>query len=171
LIINRELGTARNENPNQGSFLIEELTDLVEEAVMIEFDRITERGGVLGAMERMYQRNKIQEESLHYETLKHTGELPIIGVNTFLNKKGSPTILPSEVIRSTTEEKEQQIRNLQDFKSRNVSRSQQALAELQQVAVTNGNIFEELMETVKYCTLGEITHALYQVGGQYRRNM
>jgi methylmalonyl-CoA mutase len=171
LIINRELGTARNENPNQGSFLIEELTDLVEEAVMIEFDRITERGGVLGAMERMYQRNKIQEESLHYETLKHTGELPIIGVNTFLNKKGSPTILPSEVIRSTTEEKEQQIRNLQDFKSRNVSRSQQALAELQQVAVNNGNIFEELMETVKYCTLGEITHALYQVGGQYRRNM
>jgi len=171
LIINRELGTARNENPNQGSFVIEELTDLVEEAVMIEFDRITERGGVLGAMERMYQRNKIQEESLHYETLKHTGELPIIGVNTFLNKKGSPTILPSEVIRSTTEEKEQQIRNLQDFKSRNVSRSQQALAELQQVAVTNGNIFEELMETVKYCTLGEITHALYQVGGQYRRNM
>jgi methylmalonyl-CoA mutase len=138
---------------------------------MIEFDRITERGGVLGAMERMYQRNKIQEESLHYETLKHTGELPIIGVNTFLNKKGSPTILPSEVIRSTTEEKEQQIRNLQDFKSRNVSRSQQALAELQQVAVNNGNIFEELMETVKYCTLGEITHALYQVGGQYRRNM
>jgi methylmalonyl-CoA mutase len=122
-------------------------------------------------MERMYQRNKIQEESLHYETLKHTGELPIIGVNTFLNKKGSPTILPSEVIRSTTEEKEQQIRNLQDFKSRNVSRSQQALAELQQVAVNNGNIFEELMETVKYCTLGEITHALYQVGGQYRRNM
>jgi methylmalonyl-CoA mutase len=171
LIINRELGTARNENPNQGSFLIEELTDLVEEAVMIEFDRITERGGVLGAMERMYQRNKIQEESLHYETLKHTGELPIIGVNTFLNKKGSPTILPSEVIRSTTEEKEQQIRNLQDFKSRNISHSQQALAELQQVAVTNGNIFEELMETVKYCTLGEITHALYQVGGQYRRNM
>jgi isobutyryl-CoA mutase len=171
LIINRELGTARNENPNQGSFLIEELTDLVEEAVMIEFDRITERGGVLGAMERMYQRNKIQEESLHYETLKHTGELPIIGVNTFLNKKGSPTILPSEVIRSTTEEKEQQIRNLQDFKSRNISHSQQALAKLQQVAVTNGNIFEALMETVKYCTLGEITHALYQVGGQYRRNM
>ena len=171
LIINRELGTAKNENPNQGSFLTEELTDLVEEAVMIEFDRITDRGGVLGAMERMYQRNKIQEESLIYETLKHTGELPIIGVNTFLNKKGSPTILPSEVIRSTTEEKEQQIRNLQHFKARNMSHSQEALAKLQQVAVNNGNIFEALMETVKYCTLGEITHALYQVGGQYRRNM
>jgi methylmalonyl-CoA mutase len=171
LIINRELGTAKNENPIQGSFLIEELTDLVEEAVMIEFDRITERGGVLGAMERMYQRNKIQEESLHYETLKHTGELPIIGVNTFLNKKGSPTILPTEVIRSTSEEKEQQIRNLLDFKARNMSHSEQALAKLQLVAVNNGNIFEELMETVKYCTLGEITHALYQVGGQYRRNM
>jgi methylmalonyl-CoA mutase len=171
LIINRELGTAKNENPNQGSFLIEELTDLVEEAVMIEFDRITERGGVLGAMERMYQRNKIQEESLHYETLKHTGELPIIGVNSFLNKKGSPTILPSEVIRSTTDEKEQQIRNLVHFKARNKARSKQALEKLQKVAVENGNIFEELMETVKYCSLGEITHALYQVGGQYRRNM
>jgi methylmalonyl-CoA mutase len=171
LIINRELGTAKNENPNQGSFLIEELTDLVEEAVMIEFDRITERGGVLGAMERMYQRNKIQEESLHYETLKHTGELPIIGVNSFLNKKGSPTILPSEVIRSTTDEKEQQIRNLVHFKARNKAWSKQALEKLQKVAVENGNIFEELMETVKYCSLGEITHALYQVGGQYRRNM
>ena len=171
LIINRELGTAKNENPNQGSFLIEELTDLVEEAVMIEFDRITERGGVLGAMERMYQRNKIQEESLHYETLKHTGELPIIGVNSFLNKKGSPTILPSEVIRSTTDEKEQQIHNLVHFKARNKARSKQALEKLQKVAVENGNIFEELMETVKYCSLGEITHALYQVGGQYRRNM
>jgi methylmalonyl-CoA mutase len=171
LIINRELGTAKNENPTQGSFLIEELTDLVEEAVMIEFDRITERGGVLGAMERMYQRNKIQEESLHYEMLKHTGELPIIGVNTFLNKKGSPTILPTEVIRSTSEEKEQQIRNLLDFKARNVAHAEQALAKLQLVAVNNGNIFEELMETVKYCTLGEITHALYKVGGQYRRNM
>jgi methylmalonyl-CoA mutase len=171
LIINREMGTAKNENPNQGSFLIEELTDLVEEAVMIEFDRLTERGGVLGAMERMYQRNKIQEESLHYETLKHTGELPIIGVNTFLNKKGSPTILPSEVIRSTAEEKEQQIRNLVDFKERNKAESKQALARLQRVAVENGNIFEELMDTVRYCTLGEITHALYEVGGQYRRNM
>lgn len=171
LIINRELGTAKSENPNQGSFLIEELTDLVEEAVLIEFDRITERGGVLGAMERMYQRNKIQEESLHYETLKHTGELPIVGVNTFLNKKGSPTILPGEVIRSTTEEKEQQIQNLQLFWKRNAAKNQAALDQLKMVALQNGNLFAELMETVKYCSLGQITHALYQVGGQYRRNM
>jgi methylmalonyl-CoA mutase len=171
LIINRELGTAKNENPNQGSFLIEELTDLVEEAVMKEFDRLNERGGVLGAMERMYQRNKIQEESLHYESLKHTGELPIIGVNTFLNKKGSPTIIPGEVIRSTTEEKEQQIGNLMKFRERNAATSATMLKRLQQVAVSNGNTFGELMETVKHCTLGEITHALYEVGGQYRRNM
>ena len=171
LIINRELGTAKSENPNQGSFLIEELTDLVEEAVLLEFDRITERGGVLGAMERMYQRNKIQEESLHYETLKHTGELPIVGVNTFLNKKGSPTILPGEVIRSTTEEKEQQIQNLQLFWKRNAAKNQAALEQLKTVALQNGNLFEALMETVKYCSLGQITHALYQVGGQYRRNM
>lgn len=171
LIINRELGTAKNENPNQGSFLIEELTDLVEEAVLNEFNRITERGGVLGAMERMYQRNKIQEESLHYEHLKHTGELPIVGVNTFLNKKGSPTIVPAEVIRSTKEEKEQQIANLEAFQKRNASHAAAALRKLQQVAVSNGNIFAELMETVKYCSLGQITHALYEVGGQYRRNM
>ena len=171
LIINRELGTAKNENPNQGSFLIEELTDLVEEAVLAEFDRLTERGGVLGAMERMYQRNKIQEESLFYEHQKHTGELPLIGVNTFLNKNGSPTILPMEVIRSTTEEKEQQIFNLRSFQQRNAGKSEEALKRLQQVAIDNGNLFEELMETVKYCSLGQITHALYQVGGQYRRNM
>ena len=171
LIINRELGTAKNENPNQGAFLIEELTDLVEEAVMAEFDSITERGGVLGAMERMYQRNKIQEESLHYEMLKHTGEYPIVGVNTFLNKNGSPTILPTEVIRSTTDEKEQQINNLLAFQQRNNDRSSSALTKLQQVAIENGNLFEELMETVKYCSLGQITNALYAVGGQYRRNM
>ena len=171
LIINRELGTAKNENPNQGAFLIEELTDLVEEAVMTEFDRITERGGVLGAMERMYQRNKIQEESLHYEMLKHTGEYPIVGVNTFLSKNGSPTILPTEVIRSTTDEKEQQIINLQAFQKRNVAKSAAALKELQQTAIENGNLFETLMETVRYCSLGQITNALYAVGGQYRRNM
>ena len=171
LIINRELGTAKNENPNQGSFLIEELTDLVEEAVLLEFDRITERGGVLGAMERMYQRNKIQEESLQYEHLKHTGELPLVGVNTFLNKKGSPTILPGEVIRSTREEKEQQIQNLRAFHARNELKSAEALNRLQETAVNNGNLFVELMETVKYCSLGQITHALYHVGGQYRRNM
>ena len=171
LIINRELGTAKNENPNQGSFLIEEMTDLVEEAVMKEFNRITDRGGVLGAMERMYQRNKIQEESLHYETLKHTGEYPIVGVNTFLSKKGSPTILPTEVIRSTSEEKNAQIEALELFKNRNENKSEAMLTRLQNIAINNGNLFEELMETVKYCTLGQITNALYQVGGQYRRNM
>ena len=170
LIINRELGTAKNENPNQGSFLIEELTDLVEEAVMAEFERISERGGVLGAMERMYQRNKIQEESLYYESLKHNGELPIVGVNTFLNKAGSPTILPQEVIRSTTDEKEFQINTLLSFKERHKDKSDM-LKHLQQVAINDGNLFEELMETVKYCSLGQITHALYEVGGQYRRNM
>ncbi len=171
LIINRELGTAKNENPNQGAFLIEELTDLVEAAVLEEFNRITERGGVLGAMERMYQRNKIQEESLYYETLKHTGEYPIVGVNTFLNKNGSPTILPTEVIRSTTEEKEFQISTLQSFKERHKEKSAEMLQRLQKVAVNNGNLFAELMETVKYCSLGQITNALYSVGGQYRRNM
>ena len=171
LIINRELGTAKNENPNQGAFLIEELTNLVEEAVMAEFNRLTERGGVLGAMERMYQRNKIQEESLYYETLKHTGEYPIVGVNTFLSKKGSPTVLPTEVIRSTTEEKEFQIATLDAFKARHAEKSAEMLSRLQQVAISNGNLFEELMETVKYCSLGQITNALYSVGGQYRRNM
>ena len=171
LIINRELGTAKNENPTQGSFLTEELTDLVEEAVLLEFERISDRGGVLGAMERMYQRNKIQEESLHYESLKHTGELPIVGVNTFLNSKGSPTILPGEVIRSTIEEREQQIKNLRSFTSRNQDKGSDALKKLQHVAIKNENIFAELMETVRYCSLGQITHALYEVGGQYRRNM
>jgi len=171
LIINRELGSAKTENSIQGSFIIEELTDLVEEAVLTEFDRITERGGVLGAMERMYQRNKIQEESLFYEHQKHTGEFPIVGVNTFLNKQGSPTIIPNEVIRSTKEEKEQQIENLHAFWKRNEDRSAEMLSRLKSVAIQNGNLFEELMETVKYCSLGQITHALYEVGGQYRRNM
>ena len=171
LIINRELGTAKTENFIQGSFALEELTSLVEEAVLMEFDRLTERGGVLGAMERMYQRNKIQEESLYYEHQKHTGELPLVGVNTFLNKKGSPTIIPNEVIRSTTEEKELQINNLESFRSRNKNKSEEMLKRLQTVAINNGNLFAELMETVKYCSLGQITHALYEVGGQYRRNM
>ncbi|HVF81903.1 MAG TPA: methylmalonyl-CoA mutase family protein [Flavisolibacter sp.] len=171
LIINRELGSAKTENFIQGSFAIEELTDLVEEAVLLEFDRITERGGVLGAMERMYQRNKIQEESLFYEHQKHTGELPLVGVNTFLNKNGSPTILPGEVIRSTKEEKEQQIQNLHAFWKRNEGKSAAALQRLKEIAVSDGNLFEELMETVKYCSLGQITHALYEVGGQYRRSM
>jgi methylmalonyl-CoA mutase len=171
LIINRELGSAKTENFTQGSFAVEELTDLVEEAVMTEFDRLTDRGGVLGAMERMYQRNKIQEESLYYESLKHNGDLPIVGVNTFLGKEGSPTILPNEVIRSTTEEKDQQIGNLRAFHERNKAHSSGMLQRLQQVAVTNGNLFDELMTTAKYCSLGEITNALYAVGGQYRRNM
>ncbi|MCC3157089.1 methylmalonyl-CoA mutase family protein [Hymenobacter sp. 15J16-1T3B] len=171
LIINRELGEAKNENPLQGSFIIEEMTDLVEEAVMLEFDRITERGGVLGAMETMYQRGKIQEESLYYEMQKHTGELPIIGVNTFLSSKGSPTVQPAEVIRATEEEKQYQISMLQRLHARNRDKAEDALKRLQQVAVQNGNLFEELMETVKSCSLGQITNALFEVGGQYRRNM
>ncbi len=171
LIINRELGLAKNENPLQGAFIIEELTDLVEQAVYAEFRRIAERGGVLGAMENMYQRNKIQEESLYYETLKHSGQYPIIGVNTFLSSAGSPTIVPEEVIRSTSEEKEQQIANVLAFKKRNEHRSEQALNSLKKTAVKNGNLFAELMETVKVCSLGQITHALYEVGGQYRRSM
>ena len=171
LIINHELGLAKNENPNQGSFIIEELTDLVEEAVLLEFDRITERGGVLGAMETMYQRGKIQEESLYYETLKHTGELPLIGVNTFLSKEGSPTILPLEVIRATEEEKEAQIITLQQLHTTNAHKALQSLRRLQHAAIHNQNLFAELMEAVKVCSLGQVTNALYEVGGQYRRNM
>ena len=171
LIINRELGTAKTENFIQGSFLIEELTDLVEEAVMKEFDKLTERGGVLGAMERMYQRNKIQEESMIYESRKHSGELPIVGVNTFLKNGGSKTIIPNEIIRSTEEEKQWQINNLNQFKKINEEKSLTALQNLKKAAVQNENLFSCLMETVKFCSLGEITHALYEVGGQYRRNM
>ncbi|MFD2245160.1 methylmalonyl-CoA mutase family protein [Pontibacter ruber] len=171
LIINRELGLAKNENPLQGSFIIEELTDLVEEAVLAEFDRITERGGVLGAMETMYQRGKIQEESLYYETLKHTGEYPIIGVNTFLSSQGSPTVIPQEVIRATEDEKQYQIKMVRALQERNADKSTEMLKRIQQVAINNGNIFEEMMETVKYCSLGQITNALFEVGGQYRRNM
>lgn len=171
LIINKELGLAKNENPLQGSFIIEELTDLVEEAVYAEFDRLTERGGVLGAMETMYQRSKIQEESMYYETKKHTGELPLIGVNTFLSSKGSPTILPQEVIRSTTEEKDLQIANLTALHTRNSDIASIQLQQLQQAALQNQNLFEVLMDTVKYCSLGQITNALFEVGGQYRRNM
>ena len=171
LIINHELGLAKNENPLQGAFIIEELTDLVEEAVLTEFDRITERGGVLGAMETMYQRSKIQEESLYYETLKHSGEFPIIGVNTFLSADGSPTILPKEVIRSNPEEKEAQIRRLIELQNANALTAENTLKQLQKVAVDNGNTFAALMEGVKTCSLGQVTHALYEVGGQYRRNM
>jgi methylmalonyl-CoA mutase len=171
LIINKELGLAKNENPIQGAFIIEELTDLVEEAVYKEFDRITERGGVLGAMETMYQRGKIQEESLYYETLKHTGEYPIIGVNTFLSSEGSPTVIPGEVIRATQEEKEAQIQTLIQLHEKNADVTPSQLNELQHVAVRNENIFERLMDAAKTCSLGQITRALYEVGGQYRRNM
>ncbi|BDS09505.1 methylmalonyl-CoA mutase family protein [Aureispira anguillae] len=171
LIINHEFGLAKNENPMQGSFITEELTDLVEEAIMMEFDRITERGGVLGAMETMYQRGKIQEESLYYETLKHTGEFPIIGVNTFLSKEGSPTIIPDEVIRATKAEKEAQIKTLTNLKGANENTNTAALVRLQKAAINNENLFEELMEAAKCCSLGQITTALYEVGGQYRRNM
>lgn len=171
MIINHELGMAKNENPLQGAFIIEELTELVEEAVLSEFDRITERGGVLGAMETMYQRGKIQDESLYYETLKHTGEYPIIGVNTFLSKEGSPTIIPEEVIRATKEEKEDQIKTLQNLHAAKKTEAKEMLQALQQAAISNQNIFDLLMQATKSCSLGQITNALYEVGGQYRRNM
>ena len=171
LIINKELGLTKNENPLQGSFIIEELTDLVEEAVLVEFDRITERGGVLGAMETMYQRSKIQEESLHYETLKHTGEFPIIGVNTFMNKQGSPTLIPNEVIRASKEEKVYQINMLDELHKTQKDNSNKQLKKVQESAILNKNIFEELMVASKTCSLGEITNCLFEVGGQYRRNM
>lgn len=171
LIINRELGLTKNENPLQGAFIIEELTDLVEKAVLTEFKRINDRGGVLGAMETMYQRSKIQEESLYYETLKHTGEFPIIGVNTFLNKEGSLTVAPGEIIRATEEEKQLQIKNLEAFQLRNEDKTESLLKDLQLKAIHGENIFEGLMEATKYCSLGQISNALYEVGGQYRRNM
>ena len=155
----------------QGSFITEELTELVEEAVMTEFDKITERGGVLGAMKTMYQRSKIQEESLYYETLKHNGDFPIIGVNTFLSSKGSPTVLPKEVIRATEDEKQFQINTLRSLNKRYDTEAKQILSEIQQVALQNGNVFEALMEASKVCSLGQITSALFEVGGQYRRNM
>ena len=171
LIINKELGLAKNENPLQGSFIIEQLTDLVEEAVLSEFDRITERGGVLGAMETMYQRSRIQEESLHYEMLKHTGEYPIIGVNTFLSKEGSPTLVPGEVIRATQEEKQQQLTNLGALHSMSDTQAGEAITEVQRAAVSGENIFDVLMEACKWCSLGQLTEAMFEVGGAYRRNM
>jgi len=171
MIINHELGLAKNQNPLQGSFIIEELTDLVEEAVMIEFDRISERGGVLGAMETMYQRGKIQEESMYYENLKNTGKLPIMGVNTFLSSKGSPTVIPGEVIRATEQEKEYQIEMLEQLHQTYSEESNISMEELKNASVQNRNIFEALMEATKYCSIGQITAALFDVGGQYRRNM
>jgi methylmalonyl-CoA mutase len=171
LIINKELGLTKNENPIQGAFIIEELTDLVEEAVLLEFDRITERGGVLGAMETMYQRSKIQEESLYYETLKHNGEFPIIGVNTFLSSKGSPTVQPAEVIRATEKEKQFQIETKENLHKANPEKVARQIAILQEAAVQNKNLFDKLMEATKVCSLGQITEGLFKVGGQYRRNM
>ena len=171
LIINKELGLAKNENPIQGAFIIEELTDLVEEAVLREFDSITERGGVLGAMETMYQRSKIQEESLYYETLKHTGEFPIIGVNTFLSSKGSPTVQPAEVIRATEQEKQHQIQTLTNLHTAFGKKAGESIKKVQDAAINNQNMFEQLMEATKVCSLGQITEKLFEVGGQYRRNM
>jgi methylmalonyl-CoA mutase len=171
LIINKELGLTKNENPIQGAFIIEELTDLVEEAVLLEFDRITERGGVLGAMETMYQRSKIQEESMYYETLKHNGEFPIIGVNTFLSSNGSPTVQPAEIIRATEEEKQFQIQTKELLNTANPKKVAAQIAILQEAAIQNENLFDKLMEATKVCSLGQITEALFKVGGQYRRNM
>jgi len=171
LIINHELGQAYNHNPLQGSFLIEELTDLVEEAILSEFVRLSDRGGVLGAMETMYQRNKIQEESLYYETLKHTGELPIMGVNTFLNPKPDKSETEIELARSTDEEKNMQICDLERFHEFHASERDSMMQRLSETALNNGNIFEDLMDAVQVCSLGEITNQLYQLGGMYRRNM
>ena len=171
MIINHELGLAKNQNPLQGSFIIEELTDLVEEAVLMEFDRLTERGGVRGAMETMYQRGKIQEESLYYETLKHTGELPIMGVNTFLSSKGSPTIIPGEVIRATAKEKEQQINTIRELHKTWETEASAHMEDLKRRTFQNDNVFEGIMEAAKYCSIGQISLALFEVGGQYRRNM
>ena len=171
LIINREWGLAKNENPNQGAFVIDELTELVEEAVLAEFEKITERGGVLGAMETGYQRSKIQEESMHYEMLKHTGEHPIIGVNTFRNPHGDPVPEHIELARSTPQEKESQLQRLNDFHTRHAAHAGPMLQRLQQTVMDNGNVFEVLMEAVRVCSLGQITAALFEVGGQYRRSM
>jgi methylmalonyl-CoA mutase len=172
MIINRELGLNKNQNPWAGSYIIDALTDLVEEAIYKEFEAISERGGVLGAMETMYQRSKIQEESLYYETKKHDGSLPIIGVNTFLSDNdGADEIKGAQLIRSTEEEKQDQVSGVRAFQARNADRTAEALKRLQTVAASGGNVFEQLMEAVKCCSLGQISRALYQVGGQYRRNM
>jgi methylmalonyl-CoA mutase len=171
LIINREWGLAKNENPNQGAFIIEELTELVEEAVLSEFERIAERGGVLGAMETGYQRSKIQDESMHYEMLKHTGEYPIIGVNTFRNPKGDAVLEKLELARSTNEEKQSQLARLADFHARNAGAAPVVLQRLQQAVIDNQNVFNVLMDAVRVCSLGQITNALFEVGGQYRRSM
>jgi len=171
MIINREWGVAKNENPNQGSFVLEELTDLVEEAVLKEFEALSSRGGVLGAMETGYQRGKIQEESLYYEHRKHDGSYPIIGVNSFRNPHGDSTPQKIELIRSTEEEKQSQLKRLRDFQKRNSASSPEMLERLRQAVIRNENVFAVLMDAVRVCSLGQITHALFEVGGQYRRNM
>jgi methylmalonyl-CoA mutase len=171
LIINREWGIAKNENPNQGAFVIEELTDLVEEAVLKEFEAISERGGVLGAMELGYQRGRIQEESMYYEHRKHDGSYPIVGVNTFRNPHGDTIPQKVELIRSTEDEKQSQLQRLRDFQARNKDKSGPMLKRLQQAVIENQNVFEVLMDAVRVCSLGQITHALFEVGGQYRRSM
>ncbi|MFN8989820.1 MAG: methylmalonyl-CoA mutase family protein, partial [Betaproteobacteria bacterium] len=171
LVINREWGLAKNENPNQGSFIIDELTELVEEAVLAEFERISERGGVLGAMETGYQRGKIQEESLHYEWLKHSGEYPIIGVNTFRNPHGDPVPQALELARSTEDEKQSQLTRLSGFHATHAAESGPVLDRLRQAVIRNENVFAVLMDAVRCCSLGQITNALFEVGGQYRRSM
>jgi methylmalonyl-CoA mutase len=171
LVINREWGLAKNENPNQGSFIVDELTDLVEEAVLKEFEAISARGGVLGAMETGYQRGKIQEESLYYETRKHDGSYPIVGVNTFLNPQGEAVPEHIELARSTEEEKQSQLARLRAFHARSAAEAPRWLATLRQTVIEDGNVFEVLMGAVRHCSLGQITSALYEVGGQYRRNM
>ena len=171
LIINREWGLAKNENPNQGAFFVDELSQLVEEAVLREFEKIAERGGVLGAMETGYQRGKIQEESMHYEMLKHTGEYPIIGVNTFRNPHGEPVPEHIELARSTDEEKQSQLQRLADFRARHASAAPAMLQRQQRAVIDNGNVFAVLMDAVRVCSLGQITTALFEVGGQYRRSM
>jgi methylmalonyl-CoA mutase len=171
LIINKEWGLAKNENPNQGSFIIEELTDLVEEAVLKEFEAISARGGVLGAMETGYQRGKIQEESMYYEHRKHDGSYPIIGVNTFRNAHGDPVPQALELIRSSEDEKQSQLRRLREFHARNAQAAPAMLERLRAAVVKNENVFEVLVDAVRVCSLGQITHALFEVGGQYRRNM
>lgn len=171
LIINREWGLTKNENPNQGSFIIDELTELVEEAVLAEFERLADRGGVLGAMETGYQRGKIQDESMHYEMLKHTGDLPIIGVNTFRNPNGDSTPQTIELARSTDDEKQSQLERLAQFQAKHAADSAAMLRRLQQAVIANDNVFAVLMDAVRVCSLGQITQALFEVGGEYRRSM
>ncbi len=171
LIINRELGWAKNENPLQGAYIVDVVTELVEEAVLDEFQRLSERGGVLGAMETMYQRGKIQEESMHYELLKHSGGLPIVGVNTFQNPHADEGVVETELIRSTEEERRSQVEQVDTLRTRHAAEAETAIAALRRAALSGGNIFAELMKAARVCTLGQLSQALYEIGGQYRRSM